>query len=115
VTDPVELSGTRVRTDDWPAQATDTIVKIVGTANDKVVGPVKTTTRALVFGLFAAILGVAALVLLSILVVRVMNNYLPDAWFGKNHVWAVYLILGGVFMIGAAALWRKTKPRTDVE
>ena len=55
--DPVDLSTTRVRTDDWPAQATDTIVKVVGTASDKVTGPVTTAARAIVFGLFAAILG----------------------------------------------------------
>jgi hypothetical protein len=114
VADPVELSSARVRTDDWPAQATETIVKVVGAASDKVTGPVTTTARALVYGLLAAILGIAALTLVSILVVRVMNNYLPDAWFGKDHVWAVYLILGVVFMLGAAGLWRKTKPRSDV-
>jgi hypothetical protein len=111
VADQVELSTARVRTDDWPAQATDTIVKVVGTASDKVTGPVTTAARGLVFGLFAAILGLTALVLASIAVVRVLDNYLPDSVFGTNHVWAVYLILGVLFVIAALWLWRKTKTR----
>ncbi len=110
---PVDLSTTRVRTDDWPAQATDTIVKVVGTASDKVTGPVTTAARAIVFGLFAAILGSAALVLVSILLVRVLNNYLPDSVFGKEHVWAAHLLIGLVFSIGALVLWAKRKPQTD--
>src|SRR4051794_27469560 len=113
VADQVDLSTTRVRTDDWPAQATDTIVKVVGTASGKVTGPVTTAARALVFGLFAAILGTAALVLLSILVVRLLNNYLPDSLLGENHVWAADLILGLVFSLVALVLWAKRKPVTE--
>ena len=111
--DPVDLSSTRVRTDDWPVQATDTIVKVVGTANDKVTGPVTTVARAIVFGLFAAILGTAALVLVSILLVRVLNNYLPDSVFGEEHVWAAHLLLGLAFSVIALILWAKRKSHTD--
>jgi hypothetical protein len=102
-----------VRTDDWPAQATDTIVKVVGTASDKVTGPVTTAARALVFGLFAAILGITALALGTILLVRVLNNYLPDSLLGEEHVWAAHLLTGLVFSGFALVLWIKRKPRTD--
>lgn len=111
VADPVDLSTTRVRTDDWPAQATDTIVRVVGTASDKVTGPVTTAARALVYGLFAAILGLAALVLVSVLLVRLANNYLPDAVFGKEHVWAAHLLIGLLFLLFALGLWSKRKPQ----
>ena len=110
VADPVDLSTTRVRTDDWPVQATDTIVKVVGTASDKVTGPVTTAARAIVFGLFAAILGTAAVVLVSILLVRLLNNYLPDSVFGEEHVWAAHLLIGLVFSGFALWLWSKRKP-----
>ena len=113
VADQVDLSTTRVRTDDWPAQATDTIVKVVGTASDKVTGPVTTAARALVFGLFAAILGTAVVTLVSILAVRIANNYLPDSVFGEEHVWAAHLLIGLVFSISGLILWRKTKPRPE--
>ena len=113
VADPVDLSTTRVRTDDWPVQATDTIVKVVGTASDKVTGPVTTAARAIVFGLFAAILGTAAIVLVSILLVRLLNNYLPDSVFGEEHVWAAHLLIGLVFSGFALWLWSKRKPLAD--
>jgi hypothetical protein len=113
VADEVDLSTTRVRTEDWPTQATDTIVKVVGTASSKVTGPVTTAARALVFGLFAAILGTAVVTLLSILAVRVANNYLPDSVLGEEHVWAAHVLIGLVFSILALLLWRKTKPRAD--
>src|SRR3982074_3372360 len=113
VPDQVDLSTTRVRTDDWPTQATDTIVKVVGTASDKVMGPVTTAARAIVFGLFAGILGIAALVLVSILVVRLLNNYLPDSVFGEEHVWAAHLLIGLLFSGFALVLWAKRKPQTD--
>ena len=111
--DQVDLSTTRVRTDDWPVQATDTIVKVVGTASDKVTGPVTTAARAIVFGLFAAILGTAAIVLVSILLVRLLNNYLPDSVFGEEHVWAAHLLIGLVFSGFALWLWSKRKPLAD--
>jgi len=113
VAERVELSTTRVRTDDWPAQATDTIVRVVGTASDKVTGPVTTAARAVVFGLFAAILGVAALVLFTILAVRVLDIVLPDKFVGKEHVWAAHLIVGMSFC--ALALWARSqmKPREE--
>ena len=113
VADPVDLSTTRVRTDDWPAQATDTIVKVVGTASDKVTGPVTTAARAIVYGLFAAILGTVAVVLVSILIVRLANNYLPDSVFGEEHVWAAHLLIGLLFSGFALLLWAKRKPQTD--
>jgi hypothetical protein len=113
VADQVDLSTTSVRTEDWPAQATDTIVKVVGTASDKVTGPVTTAARALVFGLFAGILGAAAVVLVSILTVRLLNNYLPDSVFGKEHVWAAHLLIGLVFSILGLVLWTKRKPRSS--
>ncbi|MEY2453531.1 MAG: hypothetical protein QOD92_3105 [Acidimicrobiaceae bacterium] len=113
VANPVDLSTTRVRTDDWPAQATDTIVKVVGTASDKVTGPVTTAARAIVFGLFATILGAAAVVLVSILLVRLLNNYLPDSVFGEEHVWAAHLLIGLVFSGAALWLWAKRKPRSN--
>jgi len=107
----VELSTSNVRTDDWPAQATDSIVRVVGTVQEKVTGPVTTAARAIVFGTFAAILGAVAFVLLIILAIRIVNNYLPDAVFGEDHVWAAYFIVGGLLCILALWLWLKREPK----
>src|SRR5581483_6286502 len=73
----VELTGSSVRTEDWPAQATDSIVKVTG--------PITTVARAIVFGTFAAILGATAFVMFVVLLVRVVDNYLPDSVFGHEH------------------------------
>jgi MFS family permease len=109
--DRVELSTSTVRTDDWPAQATDSIVKVVGTVQEKVTGPVTKVARGIVFGTFAAILGGAAFALLIILAIRIVNNYLPDAVFGENHVWAAYFIVGALLCLAALWLWLKREPK----
>jgi hypothetical protein len=113
VAERIELSPSRVRTDDWPAQATDTIVRVVGTASTKVTGPVTTAARALVFGLFAAILGMAALVLLTIMAVRVLDIVLPDKYVGKDHVWLAHLIIGMIFC--GLALWARSQIKSPEE
>jgi len=107
----VELSTSNVRTDDWPAQATDSIVRVVGTVQEKVTGPVTTVARAIVYGTFAAILGGVAFVLLIILAIRIVNNYLPDAVFGEDHVWAAYFIVGALLCVLALFLWLKREPK----
>jgi uncharacterized BrkB/YihY/UPF0761 family membrane protein len=106
----VELSTTSVRTDDWPAQATDSIVKVVGTVHDKVTGPVTKIARGIVFGTFASILGMMAVILFGIMAIRVLDNYLPDSVFGENHVWAAYLIIGLLLCVVALVLWTRRTP-----
>jgi hypothetical protein len=109
--DRVEVSTSNVRTDDWPAQATDSIVSVVGTVHDKVIGPATTVARGIVFGTFAAVLGVAAFTLLIIAAIRVVNNYLPDSVFGEHHVWAAYMIVGALLCGIALWLWYKRLPK----
>jgi uncharacterized membrane protein len=109
--DRVELSTSSVRTDDWPAQATDSIVKVVGTVQQKVTGPVTTAARGIVFGTFAVILGAVAFVLLIILAIRLLNNYLPDAIFGEEHMWAAYFIVGALLCVIAFWLWMQREPK----
>jgi hypothetical protein len=112
--DTVTVSASDVRTDDWPAQATEAIVKVVGTAHDKITGPVQTAARIIVYGLLAAILGVTAFVLLIILALRLVNNYLPESVFGENHMWAAHLLVGIVFAsAGLVLLHVARRPAVD--
>jgi hypothetical protein len=111
--DPVTVSARDVRTDDWPAQATDAIVSAVGVAHDKITGPVQTAARAIVYGTLAAILGVIVVVLVIVLSLRLLNNYLPDAVFGDDHMWVAYLLVGAAFVTGGlVALSRARRPLT---
>ncbi len=100
-----------VRTDDWPAQATDTIVRTVGRVRDKTTGPAVTAARGVVYGLLAGVLGIAALVLIAIAAVRFIDSYLPDAVVGETHTWAAHLLVGGVFTLAGLLLWSRRKPR----
>jgi hypothetical protein len=92
---------------DWPAQAADTIERVVGTVRDKTAEPALTVGRAVVYGVFAAIAGTAVLVLLSVGAVRALDAYLPDAVFGEDHIWAAHMIVGAIFTIAGLFLWSK--------
>jgi len=99
--------------DDWPAQAADTIVRVVGSVRDKTTGPAIKVSRAVVYGLLAAVLGIVVVVLASIALVRILDVYLPSSVFGDTHVWAAYLILGVLFTVAGFLFWAKRGPRDD--
>lgn len=89
---------------DWHVLATDKIVSTVDTVRVKTSGPAIKVSRALVFGLMGAFLGLIALIVFLIGLVRFLNNVIPQ------DVWLVYLILGGIFLLLGAFLWSK-RPR----
>ncbi|MGE3618875.1 MAG: hypothetical protein AB7L84_00310 [Acidimicrobiia bacterium] len=96
-------------TGDWPAQAADTIERLVGTVRDKTTGPAIKVARVAVYGLFAGVVGLAVAILSAIAAVRFVDAYLPDAWFGERHTWAAHLLVGLVFTIGGMVLWSRRK------
>jgi hypothetical protein len=111
---PAALPGPPGPDADWPAQAADTIERVVGSVRDKTTGPALTVARGVVYGLFAALVGATAAVLAIIALVRLVDNYLPDAWFGEEHMWATYLVLGVGFLALGALFWtRRHAPGED--
>jgi hypothetical protein len=87
---------------DWTVQAADTVERVVGSVRDKTTVPLTTIARALVFGLLAAILGVATLVFLTIGLVRVV-----DVATGDGRVWIAHAAIGGIFTPAGLFLLRK--------
>ncbi len=87
---------------DWTVQVTDTIESVVGSVRDKTATPLETVARAVVYGILIVVMGTAALVLLTIALVRAGTYLLP--------VWAVYAIVGGLFTLVGLLLWRKRGP-----
>lgn len=85
---------------DWTVQVADAVERVVGSVRDKTTVPLTTVARALVFGLLAAIMGLAALVLVSVGLVRAVNTYLP------GDVWSAHLLVGGIFTCAGALLLR---------
>jgi len=98
---------------DWPAQAADTIERVVGSVRDKTTGPAITAARWVVYGTFALLVGAVVGVLLAIAAVRALDAYLPDAWVGEQHTWAAHLIVGVLFsLVGMLAWSRRSAPAT---
>ncbi len=87
--------------DQWPTQATDAIVTVVGKVRDRTTGPALTAARGIVYGLFAAILAVVATVLAITMTIRLADRYIPGG------IWIVYLVLGALFTLGGLFLWSK--------
>jgi hypothetical protein len=110
-----EAGGAAPTGDDWPAQAADTIVRVVGQVRDKTTGPAITAARGVVYGLLAAVLGGACAVLLAIAGVRVLDAYLPDAVVGEDHTWVAHLLIGAAFTIAGMFLWSRRRPAADAQ
>ncbi|MBW3614134.1 MAG: hypothetical protein KY439_02345 [Actinobacteria bacterium] len=87
---------------DWTIQVADTIESVVASVRDKTAVPLETVARAVVYGILIVIMATAAMVLLTIALVRVGSYVLP--------VWAVYAIVGGLFTVVGLFLWTKRRP-----
>ena len=110
---PTTYPATDVDTADWPAQAADTIERVVQGVRDKTTGPAITAARWMVAGLFGLLVGTMVAILLVVALVRALDAYLPDSVFGEEHVWAAHGILGlPLFLIGLVLL-RKRATRAD--
>jgi hypothetical protein len=84
------------------ARAADLVDNLVGDVHERFIRPIVLAARAVVFGLIIATLAIVVLVLLSVALVRLLTVYLFD-----GRVWASYLLLGSIFVIGGFYLWSK--------
>ncbi len=90
---------------DWAAQIVDQLESVVNKVKSKTSDPVLSIVR-IIFMVFAvAGLGIMTLLLLTIGLVRMANNYLP------GDVWAADLLIGGIFLIAGMFVWRLRHPK----
>ncbi|HET7487925.1 MAG TPA: hypothetical protein VFJ85_08350 [Acidimicrobiales bacterium] len=94
-------AGARPDEGDWTVQAADTIERVVGTIRDNTAVRLTTVARGLVYGVLVAVMGVAIVVWLIVMAIRLVNILLP------GDVWATYLFLGGIFVLVGAFFLRK--------
>lgn len=87
---------------DWTAQAADTVERVVGAVRDRTTVPITTVARVVVFGLLAAFVGLAGIVLLAIALVRAV-----DVYTGDGRVWIAHATIGGMFTVLGLFLLRK--------
>ena len=97
---PTPTTGTT--SPDWTVQVADTIESVVGSVRDKTAVPLETVARALVYGIVLGTMGVTALVLVTIIAIRLLSLVL--------EVWAAYLVIGAIFTLAGMFLWRKRRP-----
>lgn len=93
--------------EDWPTQTADTIERVVGSIRSKTTEPVERIVRVVVYGLVAAVLGIAALVLVAAALVRAIDIAVP------GEVWSAHLILGALFTLLGLFMWSKRAPKDD--
>lgn len=94
---------------DWPADAADRIVRIVGLVRDKTTGPALTAARGVVYGLLAALLGGTAAVLIAIGAVRGLDEGI-EAVADSRETWAAHGLIGVLFVVAGSILWSKRHP-----
>ena len=94
--------------DDWPARASATVVQYVGTVREKTTGPALTASRNIVYMLAMGLIGIVVAILGLVVLIRALvtvTAYVPSVEEGET--WLAYLILGALFILGGALLWRK--------
>ena len=86
---------------DWTAQAADGIERIVVLVRDKT-SILTTVARGLVYGILVSVMGLAIAVFATVALVRFATVYLPG-----GHVWAAYVVIGGIFNLFGVFFLRK--------
>ena len=107
------LGSTEPTQDGWPAKASATIVQYVGTVRDKTTGPALVASRMMVYALAMALISMVLVVLLLVVFVRLLVSLtalFPFVEMGET--WLAYYILGGLFILIGAVLWRKKEPKS---
>ena len=83
------------RDGDWASQTADTIDRFVETVRSNTSDRLVSVAR----------LGVTALVLVAVFLIRFVDAYLPAG------VWAAELVVGGLFTLGGLFLWQQAWKR----
>ncbi len=79
------------------------MVRVVDSVNAKTTANVLLVAKGIVYGLLAAILGVALAVWFLVLIFRLIDNYLP---VDDDSSWDTWLLFGILSTIAGAVLWR---------
>lgn len=90
--------------DDWPRQATETIVRTVDTVRDKTTGPIITAANIVVY----ALIGFVAAGMLAVFALIGIGRLIDAATGGR--MWIGYVAFGVLFVIAGSVCWRKRHP-----
>lgn len=107
------MAGNPLTDPNWARDAADTVERVVGEVRRRTTDNLVLIARGVVFGLFAALVGVAAVVLAMIVVTRALQALLE---IGVDHPRAVYLsyfVLGGILLLAGGLTMAKRRPPAD--
>ncbi len=92
--------------DDWPATVADKIVELVDAVRVQTTDRAVFVLRAVVYCLVAAVAAIAAVVLLSVVAVRLADAYLPIGAGVGSATWAAHGFIGLLVSILGFGAWR---------
>jgi len=102
------MPGNPLTDPNWAEDLADTVERVVGRVRDRATTPVVHIARGVIYGLLAAFLGFAALVLVLVAVTRALQSLLELAVEWPRAVYLSYLIIGGILSLcGAFFLKRR--------
>ena len=90
---------------EWATGALDKLDEVIAKVRSSTTERLVKIARLVVYGLFAAILGITAAILVVIAAVRALDEVIP------GPVWSTYLPLGAIFSAAGAFLWSKKSPK----
>src|SRR5215211_4050673 len=90
--------------EDWASSTADAIERAVQSVRAKTADPLERVVRLVVYGLLAAVVGVAIAVLLAVAAVRGLVVLIDVLW--QPEVWLAHLVVGGIFVLAGLLVWR---------
>jgi len=103
------MAGNPLKDPNWPVQLADRLEGLVSTVREKTTTPVVHIARAVVYGLLAGLLGIAAVVLLLVAATRGLQALFELFLSWERAVYASYLVLGGILCLAGAFLLAKRR------
>lgn len=88
---------------DWAAETADSIERVIVGIRSKTLDPLDRIVRILVYGIVGGALGVTAVVLLAVALVRAVDIAVP------GDVWSADVTIGGIFTVVGLFLWTKRR------
>jgi hypothetical protein len=103
------MPGNPLTDPNWPADTTNTIVRLVGAVRDQTTAKAVFAARAIVYGIIAAFLGLFILVLLLIGILRGLEAALDTVVSQPQAVYLSYFIVGAALCIAGFVFFAKRR------